>query len=91
MVGKYCASEKERKVKVMRRLHELEQGLSERPFPIPKIDQLVDATFGHPRMSFFDAFQGYHQIVFALEDQEKTSFITPTCNYHYMVMSFGLK
>ena len=26
------------------------------PFPIPKIDQLVNATFGHPRMSFLDAF-----------------------------------
>ena len=30
------------------------------PFPILKIDQLVDATYGHPRMSFLDAFQGYH-------------------------------
>ena len=29
------------------------------PFPVPKIDQLVDATYGHPRMSFLDAFQGY--------------------------------
>ena len=25
-------------------------------FPMPKIDQLVDATYGHPRMSFLDAF-----------------------------------
>ena len=31
------------------------------PFPMPKIDQLVDAIVGHPRMSFLDAFQGYHQ------------------------------
>ena len=30
------------------------------PFLMPKIDQLVDATYGHPRMSFLDAFQGYH-------------------------------
>ena len=29
-------------------------------FPMPKIDQLVDAIYGHPRMSFLDAFQGYH-------------------------------
>ena len=29
-------------------------------FPILRIDQLVDATYGHPRMSFLDAFQGYH-------------------------------
>ena len=31
-------------------------------FPMPRIDQLVDATVGHPWMSFLDAFQGYHQI-----------------------------
>ena len=30
------------------------------PFPMPKIEQLVDATYGHPKMSFLDAFQGYH-------------------------------
>ena len=38
------------------------------PFPMPLIDQLVDATTGHPRMSFLDAFQGYHQIPLALKD-----------------------
>ena len=26
------------------------------PFPMSRIDQLVDATAGHPRMSFLDAF-----------------------------------
>ena len=61
------------------------------PFPIPKIDQLVDATVDHPRMSFLDAFQGYHQIPLALYDQEKTAFVTPIGNYHYKVMPFSLK
>ena len=42
-------------------------------FPIPKIDQLVDAMYRHPRMSFLDTFQGYHQIALAPEDQEKTA------------------
>ena len=42
-------------------------------------------------MSFLDAFQGYHQISLALKDQEKTAFVTPTGNYHYKVMPFGLK
>ena len=46
-------------------------------FPMPRIDQLVDATVGHPRMSFLDAFQGYHQIPLTTDDQEKTAFITP--------------
>ena len=29
-------------------------------FPMPRIDQLVDAKVRHPRMSFLDTFQGYH-------------------------------
>ena len=29
-------------------------------FPMPRIDQLVDAIVDHPRMSFLNAFQGYH-------------------------------
>ena len=61
------------------------------PFPMPQINQLVDATVGHPWMSFLDAFQGYHQIPLALSDQEKTTFVTPTGNYHYKVMPFDLK
>ena len=61
------------------------------PFPMPRIDQLVDATVGHPRMSFLDAFQSYHQIPLAMEDQDKTAFVTPMGNYHYKVMPFGLK
>ena len=61
------------------------------PFLIPRIDQLVDTTVGHPRMNFLDAFQGYHQIPLALVDQEKTTFVMPTGNYHYKVMPFGLK
>ena len=61
------------------------------PFPMPRINQLVDATVGHPRMIFLDAFQGYHQIPLTTDDQEKTAFITPMRNYHYKVMPFGLK
>ena len=61
------------------------------PFSMPRTDQLVDATVGHPQMSFLDAFQGYHQIPLAVDDQEKTAFVTPVGNYHYKVMPFGLK
>ena len=61
------------------------------PFPMPKIDKLVDATVGHPQMSFLDAFQGYHQIPLALDDQEKIAFVTPIGNYYYKVMPFSLK
>jgi hypothetical protein len=61
------------------------------PFPLPKIDQLVDATSGHQRMSFLDAFKGYHQIALNSADQEKTAFITSRGIFCYKVMPFGLK
>ena len=61
------------------------------PFLMPRINQLVDATVDHPWMSFLDAFQGYHQIPLALEDQEKTTFVNPVGNYHYKVKPFSLK
>ena len=58
---------------------------------MPRIDQLVDATVGHPQIRFLDAFQRYLQIPLALGDQKKITFVTPTGNYHYKVMSFRLK
>ena len=29
-------------------------------FPLPRIDQIVDASEGHGMLSFLDAFSGYH-------------------------------
>ena len=60
-------------------------------FPLPRIDQIVDATAGHEVLSFLDAFSGYHQILIAPKDEEKTTFITPHGFYCYKVMPFELK
>ena len=57
-------------------------------FPLPRIDQIVDATAGHGSLSFLDAFSGYHQIPMHLPDVEKTAFITPHGLYCYNIMSF---
>ena len=84
-------TKKNRKWRVCIDFTDLNQACLNDPFPMPKIDQLVDTTYGHSRMSFLDAFQGYHQIALAVEDQEKTAFISPDVNYHYTVMPFGLK
>ena len=70
---------------------DLNKACSKDPFPMSQINQLVNAIVGYPWMSFLDAFQGYHQIPLTLDDQEKTTFVTPTRNYHYKVMPFGLK
>ena len=61
------------------------------PFPLPHIDQMVDATAGFELLSFMDAFSGYNQILMHPNDQEKTAFVTERGIYCYKVMPFGLK
>ena len=60
-------------------------------FPLPQIDQLVDATSEHQLLSFVDAYSGYNQIQMDPTDEEKTTFITSQGLYCYKVMPFGLK
>ena len=60
-------------------------------FPLPRIDQIVDASTGHGMLSFLDAFSGYHQIPMYPLYAEKTSFITTYRLFFYKVMPFGLK
>ena len=60
-------------------------------FPLPRIDQLVDATIGHELLSFTDAYFGYNQIPMYELDKEHTSFITDCGLYCYRVMPFDLK
>ncbi|XP_077242376.1 uncharacterized protein LOC143882870 [Tasmannia lanceolata] len=60
-------------------------------YPLPKIDQLIDATAGHELLSFMDAFSGYNQIKMYESDIPKTSFVTDQGTYCYRVMPFGLK
>ncbi|GAU39398.1 hypothetical protein TSUD_397040 [Trifolium subterraneum] len=50
--------------------------------PVPKKDGKV--------FSFMDGFSGYNQIKMAVEDREKTAFITPWGTFCYKVMPFGL-
>ncbi|XP_071912254.1 uncharacterized protein [Coffea arabica] len=60
-------------------------------FPLPNIHILLPNTAGYDIESFGDCFVGYHQILIAEEDREKTSFITPWRTFCYRVMLFGLK
>ena len=60
-------------------------------FPLPHIDTLVDNTAKHSLFSFVDEFLGYNQIRMALEDMEKTIFLTMWEIFCYKVMLFGLK
>jgi hypothetical protein len=61
------------------------------PFPLPRIDQVVDSTTGSVLLCFFDCYSGYHQIALHPDDEDKTAFITPHDIYCYKVMTFGMK
>ena len=61
------------------------------PFPLPRIDRVVDSTAGCALLSFLDCYLGYHQIALKKSDQEKTSFITSCGTYCYNTTMFGLK
>jgi hypothetical protein len=47
------------------------------PFPLPRIDQIIDSTAGCELLCFLDANSGYHQIKMKESNQLATSFITP--------------
>ena len=59
------------------------------PYPLPRIDQIVDSTAGCALLCFLDAFSGYHQIKMAKEDEEKTAFLTPCGVFCYVCMPFA--
>jgi hypothetical protein len=61
------------------------------PFPLPRIDQIVDSTAGCELLCFLDAYSVYHQIKMKESDQLATSFITPFGMFCYVTMSFGLR
>jgi hypothetical protein len=61
------------------------------PFPLPRIDQIINSSAGCARLSFLDAYSGYNQIKLKKEDEEKMAFITPYGVFCYQVMPFGLK
>ena len=60
-------------------------------FPLSHIDMLVDNTTSHSMLSFIEEFSEYNQILMALVDMKKTSFITEWGTYCYKLMSFVLK
>ena len=82
---------KNRKWRVCIDFTDLNKACPKDPFPLPRVDQLVDSASRHDRLSSLDAFQGYHQIPINMAHQEKTAFITPRGAYYYKIMPFGLK
>jgi hypothetical protein len=60
-------------------------------YSLPRICQIVDSTSSCELLSFLNAYSGYHQISLTVDDEEKTTFITPFEIFYYTKMAFGLK
>jgi hypothetical protein len=61
------------------------------PFPLPRIDHVVDSTARSVLLCFLDCYSRYHQIALKVSDPDKTTFITPQSIYCYTAMTFGFK
>jgi hypothetical protein len=67
---------------------DLNKACKKGPFPLPRIDAFVDKAASCRQFSLLDCFSGYHQIWLNKEDEEKTSFTTPSAHTR---MPEGLK
>jgi hypothetical protein len=61
------------------------------PFPLPRIDQIMDSTSGCDLLCFLDAYSGFNQIPMSREDEDHISFITVDSHFCYVSMPYSLK
>jgi len=59
-------------------------------YPLPRIDDCLDAMASATLFSTFDLRSSYHQVQVAPQDRDKTTFICPRGMYRYRAMPFGL-
>ena len=57
------------------------------PYPLPRIDLLVDSTAGCALLSFMDAFQGFYQIKMAKEDIPNQDRLTAAQSGRKVIMT----
>ena len=59
-------------------------------YPLPRIDDAIDALSGSMYFTTLDLQSGYHQVAMHPSSKSKTTFISHAGLYEYNVMSFGL-
>lgn len=59
-------------------------------FPLPHIDDQVARLSGKIYFTTLDLAQGYYQVPMALDSVKKTAFVTPSGQFEFLKMPFGL-
>ena len=59
-------------------------------YPLPRINDCLDAMASAKLFSTFDLRSSYHQVEVSTQDRDKTTFICPRGMYRYRTMPFGL-
>jgi hypothetical protein len=59
-------------------------------YPLPRIEESIDALVGARLFSTMDLQSAFHQVEVAEEDKAKTGFTTPLGLYEFNRMAFGL-
>jgi hypothetical protein len=60
-------------------------------YPLPHICQIMDSMASCELLSFLNTYSRYHQISLAIDEEEKTTFITLFGIFYYTKMTLGLK
>eukprot|EP00253_Pinus_taeda_P026666 PITA_26666 len=60
-------------------------------FPLPPMEQILQAVAGSELMSFLDGFSGYNQVLVNPDDHLKTTFRTKWGTYAYRKMPFDVE
>ena len=60
------------------------------PFPIPRVDDLLEELVHAKYLSTLDLLKGYWHVPISESTQPKTAFVTPFGKYEFKVMPFGL-
>jgi hypothetical protein len=56
------------------------------PYPLPRIDIVINQAAGCEMLRLLDDFSGYHQVWMRREDEAKTGFTTPFRVFYFIRM-----